>query len=152
MIGASYCVVYSEIGSVRAVKGRQTVVLLALKQDVGEDIKAFVETYRRVLSRQRLTQRKGENSRATPCLWTIVPAINHSNAPSPEWNADALSFVHLMHSNHEDMVGLGANKGLKMHRQTVGLVCHLEAEVFLCPLVDEATRLASAPCSKHNQG
>ena len=50
------------------------------------------------------------------------------------------------------MVGFGANKGLEVHRQTVGLVCHLEAEVFLCPLVDEATRLASAPCSKHNQG
>lgn len=39
MIGASYCVVYSDIGSVKAVKGRQTAVLLALKHNDGEDIK-----------------------------------------------------------------------------------------------------------------
>ena len=81
MIGANYCVVYSDIGSVKAVKGRQTVVLLALKHNDGEDIKAFVETYRKAISRQRPTQRKRENSRATPCLWTGIPSYQPLRCP-----------------------------------------------------------------------
>lgn len=55
-----------------------------------------------------------------------------------------------MHGINEDTVELEANEELGTQRQVVGLVCHLEAiEAFLCPLVHEDTRLASALCSKH---
>ena len=79
--------------------------------------------------------------------------LNHPKVIAVEGNASIVILEHLMHDIHEDMVEHGANKELEMHRQTSGLVCHLEAlEAFLCPHMHGATRLASARCSKHNQG
>jgi hypothetical protein len=58
-----------------------------------------------------------------------------------------------MYGTHEETVELAANKGPEMHKQTDGLFCHLEGlGEFLCTPVYEAARLASAICSKHNQG
>jgi len=90
-------------------------------------------------------------------MLAFLSASRHMNHPkvlvAVGRNANVMVLAHRMHNIHKDIVELGANKGLETHRRTAGLVCRLEAlEAFLCPHMQRATRLASARCSKHNQG
>jgi hypothetical protein len=62
------------------VKGKQTVALLAPKQDDDDDVKAFVPTYRKAFSRQNSTKRKGEDGQAASWLRTGIPVRYHSTA------------------------------------------------------------------------
>ena len=67
VIGASCCVVYSKISCVKTVEAKETVILLAQKQDYDEDNKAFVETYQKAPSEESFTP-WGEDGRVVPHL------------------------------------------------------------------------------------
>ena len=146
------------------MKAKETVILLAQKQDDGDDNKAFIETYigKRTLVLERTTVEqypifvKDSDVRGLTMLAFLSVAQQSNNTKvliAAKAHANIVVLAHLMHDIHEDIVEVGANKGLKVNRQTSGLVCHLEAlKAFLCPHMHGATRLAYARCNKRNQG
>ena len=71
---------------------------------------------------------------------------------SPEKNVDIVGFVHPMHGTHKNKSSLKQTKDLKRTDRQPGLFAIEALKAFLCPLVHEGTRLASALCSKHGQG
>jgi len=67
-------------------EGKTDFSPVSLEQDDDEDIKAFVETYRKEFSRQGFTRREGENRLAASCLWTVIPSFQtlHCSCPQSE--------------------------------------------------------------------